>query len=114
MPRGDEGLQRIPRREQTVPDLCQLRTSSISLQLIYKFGLMPAEGFEPPTNGLQNRCSTTELSRHRRSYRGHGMWPQAHGLFYQPCLSAVGQSLNAIAVPADPPPSALEPCSAAT
>jgi NAD(P)-dependent dehydrogenase (short-subunit alcohol dehydrogenase family) len=25
--------------------------------------LVPAEGFEPPTNGLQNRCSTTELSR---------------------------------------------------
>jgi hypothetical protein len=24
---------------------------------------MPAEGLEPPTNGLQNRCSTTELSR---------------------------------------------------
>ncbi len=24
---------------------------------------LPAEGFEPPTNGLQNRCSTTELSR---------------------------------------------------
>src|SRR6185437_7348030 len=27
-------------------------------------GFLPAEGFEPPTNGLQNRCSTTELSRH--------------------------------------------------
>ena len=26
---------------------------------------MPAERFELPTNGLQNRCSTTELSRHR-------------------------------------------------
>jgi hypothetical protein len=26
---------------------------------------MPAEGLEPPTNGLQNRCSTTELSRRR-------------------------------------------------
>src|SRR5262245_35442858 len=25
---------------------------------------MPADGFEPPTNGLQNRCSTPELSRH--------------------------------------------------
>ena len=25
--------------------------------------MVPAEGFEPPTNGLQNRCSTTELSR---------------------------------------------------
>src|SRR6266480_75518 len=26
--------------------------------------LVPAERFELPTNGLQNRCSTTELSRH--------------------------------------------------
>jgi hypothetical protein len=25
--------------------------------------LVPAEGIEPPTNGLQNRCSTAELSR---------------------------------------------------
>lgn len=25
--------------------------------------MVPAEGFEPPTNGLQNRCSTPELSR---------------------------------------------------
>ena len=27
-------------------------------------GVMPAEGFEPPTYGLQNRCTTTVLSRH--------------------------------------------------
>jgi hypothetical protein len=25
---------------------------------------VPAEGIEPPTFGLQNRCSTAELSRH--------------------------------------------------
>ena len=25
--------------------------------------LVPVDGFEPPTNGLQNRCSTTELNR---------------------------------------------------
>src|SRR6266568_7709405 len=25
--------------------------------------LVPGEGFEPPTNGLQNRCSTPELTR---------------------------------------------------
>jgi hypothetical protein len=24
---------------------------------------VPGEGFEPPTNGLQNRCSTPELTR---------------------------------------------------
>ncbi len=29
--------------------------------------LVPAEGIEPPTNGLQNRCSTAELSRLARS-----------------------------------------------
>ena len=34
--------------------------------------LVPAEGFEPPTYGLQNRCTTTVLSRRRRRalYRG--------------------------------------------
>src|SRR5262245_32627645 len=26
--------------------------------------VVPAEGIEPPTFGLQNRCSTAELSRH--------------------------------------------------
>ena len=26
-------------------------------------GMVPAEGIEPPTFGLQNRCSTAELSR---------------------------------------------------
>jgi hypothetical protein len=28
-----------------------------------RFRLVPAEGFEPPTFGLQNRCTTTVLSR---------------------------------------------------
>jgi hypothetical protein len=28
------------------------------------FLLVPGERFELPTNGLQNRCSTTELTRH--------------------------------------------------
>src|SRR5207248_5577087 len=32
--------------------------------------LVPAERFELPTNGLQNRCSTTELSRHRQDRQG--------------------------------------------
>jgi hypothetical protein len=27
--------------------------------------LVPGEGLEPPTNGLQNRCSTAELTRRR-------------------------------------------------
>ena len=29
---------------------------------------MPAEGFEPPTYGLQNRCTTTVLSRQIMTY----------------------------------------------
>jgi hypothetical protein len=28
--------------------------------------MVPAEGFEPPTFGLQNRCTTTVLSRHAK------------------------------------------------
>jgi hypothetical protein len=27
--------------------------------------MVPAEGFEPPTFGLQNRCTTTVLSRRK-------------------------------------------------
>ena len=35
-----------------------------SLDLIEDVGLMvPGEGFEPPAFGLQNRCSTAELTR---------------------------------------------------
>ena len=50
---------------------------------------MPAEGFEPPTYGLQNRCTTTVLSRQIKDLRepcltepplmprrGHGGWLQ--------------------------------------
>ena len=32
--------------------------------------MVPAEGFEPPTYGLQNRCTTTVLSRHREVIDG--------------------------------------------
>lgn len=34
--------------------------------------LVPAEGIEPPTFGLQNRCSTAELSRRRLEEAGRG------------------------------------------
>jgi hypothetical protein len=30
--------------------------------ILFRF-MVPAEGFEPPTYGLQNRCTTTVLSR---------------------------------------------------
>jgi hypothetical protein len=39
------------------------------------FEKMPAEGFEPPTYGLQNRCTTTVLSR-----RGAGSYYSEPGL----------------------------------
>ena len=32
--------------------------------------MVPAEGFEPPTFGLQNRCTTTVLSRHFKKIVG--------------------------------------------
>src|SRR5262249_22913091 len=38
--------------------ICNLEIRSKSLIL-----LVPGAGFEPATNGLQNRCSTTELTR---------------------------------------------------
>jgi hypothetical protein len=31
--------------------------------------LVPGAGFEPATNGLQNRCSTTELTRQNGHFR---------------------------------------------
>ena len=33
--------------------------------------LVPGERFELPTNGLQNRCSTTELTRQRQPTHSH-------------------------------------------
>src|SRR5688500_16900846 len=33
--------------------------------------MVPGEGIEPPTNGLQNRCSTAELTRHLFNIYGH-------------------------------------------
>jgi hypothetical protein len=39
-----------------------------------KWGLVPAEGFEPPTYGLQNRCTTTVLSRRGPRRIIAGLW----------------------------------------
>src|SRR5215475_11362863 len=41
------------------------------------FSLVPADGIEPPTFGLQNRCSTAELSRLKPC-----------------CLTAMGYTIN--------------------
>jgi hypothetical protein len=39
--------------------------------------MVPAEGFEPPTYGLQNRCTTTVLSRQINKLR-HAAGSGAH------------------------------------
>lgn len=39
---------------------------SDQLQLIRAGNLEPVKGFEPPTSGLQNRCSTPELHRQKQ------------------------------------------------
>jgi hypothetical protein len=40
--------------------------------------LVPGDGFEPPTNGLQNRCSTTELTRRLSDECGASRLPREH------------------------------------
>ena len=50
------------------------------------FPLEPAEGFEPPTSGLQNRCATTTLYRHSHV---HARRNAEQTIFYQ------NQSANA-------------------
>ena len=36
--------------------------------------MVPGEGFEPPTFGLQNRCTTTVLTRHFQLFQPLGPW----------------------------------------
>ena len=56
------GTPRKPLRTKSVTHV-----SSINRNPCVRYGprstLVPGEGFEPPTNGLQNRCSTPELTR---------------------------------------------------
>src|SRR5579862_8534788 len=40
-------------------------------QEIFNNILVPGEGFEPPTFGLQNRCTTTVLTRHLQLQISH-------------------------------------------
>ena len=55
MPRQCDRGRFVPGPLDTAPGSCILAES-----------VVPAEGIEPPTFGLQNRCSTAELSRLRR------------------------------------------------
>jgi hypothetical protein len=60
--------------------------------------LVPAEGIEPPTFGLQNRCSTAELSRLLNGgWRANAGWhfaPRSAGRISD--LRAKGQNLASV------------------
>src|SRR5205085_12493074 len=71
-----------------------IRTASSSviarMFALLSFELVPGEGLEPPTNGLQNRCSTAELTRRLGGFvalaGGH-----CHGLGGKPRGCSAGQ-----------------------
>ena len=46
-------------------------TASVSISAAdnLKDTMVPGEGFEPPTFGLQNRCTTTVLTRRYQGFR---------------------------------------------
>jgi hypothetical protein len=54
LPRTQNGLASDSKRQAASP---------VEWALFFGAGLVPGEGFEPPTFGLQNRCSTAELTR---------------------------------------------------
>jgi hypothetical protein len=47
-------------------------------------GLVPGERFELPTNGLQNRCSTTELTRQINKINELDFTPKFFAPFFAP------------------------------
>jgi hypothetical protein len=49
-----------------------LWAKNVSEIAAFGFDLVPGEGFEPPTFGLQNRCTTTVLTRPQRFVSGNG------------------------------------------
>jgi hypothetical protein len=57
---------------------------------------VPGEGFEPPTNGLQNRCSTTELTRHCGTFStlARELAPDWHRALFSFRLQAVEQTAH--------------------
>jgi hypothetical protein len=69
-PAGDRRRRCAPSSSNPLVFLSGVRIDAVKrlvrgcvIQIIF-WGL-PAEGFEPPTYGLQNRCTTTVLSRRR-------------------------------------------------
>ena len=61
--------------DHTEAALCVICCDSYMILLLAKWrlarsnpmkSLVPGEGLEPPTNGLQNRCTTAVLTRQRR------------------------------------------------
>lgn len=45
--------------------MCRHHLGETASYFLVREILVPGEGFEPPTFGLQNRCTTTVLTRHR-------------------------------------------------
>jgi hypothetical protein len=61
--------------------------------------LVPGEGIEPPTFGLQNRCSTAELTRHIKGLAPEraGNWARldpigTQSAFYSPAAALAASS----------------------
>jgi hypothetical protein len=73
------GLDRIGRLSQMsewIADAARRRRTRLFMSGVRPIcEMVPAEGFEPPTYGLQNRCTTTVLSR-----RGAGSYYSEPGL----------------------------------
>ena len=61
---GARAMRQESARDTAVPHVSELTETPVSRMAPKK--LVPAEGFEPPTYGLQNRCTTTVLSRQTR------------------------------------------------
>jgi hypothetical protein len=79
-PRSRASSRRPKRSATKIPAKVPQRPGCVggaqSLACKSLIGFLPAERFELPTNGLQNRCSTTELSRHRHGRRGRRPNPE--------------------------------------
>src|SRR6516162_5328118 len=80
--------------------------------------MVPGERFELPTNGLQNRCSTTELTRHRRTktdllrpplavnrcdYLDRRRTKQKRGDCIHHWVRSIGRAAKAMTIPIDRP-----------
>lgn len=64
--------------------------------------MVPGAGFEPATFGLQNRCTTTVLTRPGRGF-SRRFWPRAPGTFVAiPGFRCMGKADDVATLPALP------------